>query len=137
MATRPSNGCGAVRRSSCTRHVGARIAHETGLHLDTVRAWRGQFAHGGRPALADRKRSGRPARFTPVRPLRPYRTDRRRASHAVPHTVDRTETTSEARTAAPANHGCCPPTSVHPDAASWPSCSVPWGIHSGLLASVA
>lgn len=44
----------------------ARIAHETGLHLDTVRAWRGRFAHGGMPALADRKRSGRPARFTPV-----------------------------------------------------------------------
>jgi transposase len=44
----------------------ARIAHETGLHLDTVRAWRGRFAHGGLSALADRKRSGRPARFTPV-----------------------------------------------------------------------
>ncbi|MGW1093349.1 IS630 family transposase [Streptomyces sp. NPDC002596] len=44
----------------------ARIAHETGLHLDTVRAWRGRFAHGGLPALADRKRSGRPVRFTPV-----------------------------------------------------------------------
>ncbi|MER5532556.1 IS630 family transposase [Streptomyces mirabilis] len=41
----------------------ARIAHETGLHLDTVRAWRGRFAHGGQPALADRKRSGQPARF--------------------------------------------------------------------------
>jgi len=44
----------------------ARIARETGLHLDTVRAWRGRFADGGLPALADRKRSGRPARFTPV-----------------------------------------------------------------------
>ncbi|MFD3546671.1 helix-turn-helix domain-containing protein [Streptomyces sp. NPDC058655] len=44
----------------------ARIARETGLHLDTVRAWRGRFAHGGLPALADRKRSGRPARFAPV-----------------------------------------------------------------------
>ncbi|MER6784684.1 helix-turn-helix domain-containing protein [Streptomyces sp. NPDC000658] len=39
----------------------ARIAHETGLHLDTVRTWRGRFAHGGLPAPADRKRSGRPA----------------------------------------------------------------------------
>jgi transposase len=47
-------------------HSNARIARETGLHLDTVRAWRGRFAHGGLPALADRKRSGRPARFTPV-----------------------------------------------------------------------
>ncbi|MGW4985419.1 IS630 family transposase [Streptomyces mirabilis] len=44
----------------------ARIAHETGLHLDTVRTWRGRFADGGLPALADRKRSGRPVRFTPV-----------------------------------------------------------------------
>ena len=44
----------------------SRIAHETGLHLDTVRTWRGRFAHGGLPALADRKRSGHPARFTPV-----------------------------------------------------------------------
>lgn len=44
----------------------ARNARETGLHLDTVRAWRGRFAHGGLPALADHKRSGRPARFNPV-----------------------------------------------------------------------
>lgn len=44
----------------------ARIARETGLHLDTVRAWRGRFAAGGLPTLADCKRSGRPARFTPV-----------------------------------------------------------------------
>ncbi|WP_432035555.1 IS630 family transposase [Streptomyces cucumeris] len=44
----------------------ARIARETGLHVDTVRTWRGRFAHGGLSALADRKRSGRPARFTPV-----------------------------------------------------------------------
>jgi transposase len=44
----------------------ARIARETRLHLDTVRTWRGRFAAGGLPALADRKRSGRPARFTPV-----------------------------------------------------------------------
>ncbi|WP_307835173.1 IS630 family transposase [Streptomyces adelaidensis] len=44
----------------------ARIAAETHLHVDTVRTWRGRFAYGGLPALADRKRSGRPARFTPV-----------------------------------------------------------------------
>lgn len=53
---------------------------------------------------------------------RPYRTDCCGAGHAVPHTaVDHTETTSAARTAAPANHGCCPPTSVHRYAAPWPS----------------
>ncbi|MFJ1732283.1 IS630 family transposase [Streptomyces sp. NPDC088254] len=44
----------------------ARIAAETRLHVDTVRTWRGRFAVGGLPALADRKRCGRPARFTPV-----------------------------------------------------------------------
>lgn len=43
-----------------------RIAAETHLHVDTVRTWRGRFAHGGLPVLSDRKRSGRPARFTPV-----------------------------------------------------------------------
>ena len=42
----------------------ARIARETGLHLDTVRTWRGRFAEHGLPALTDRKRSGRPSSFT-------------------------------------------------------------------------
>ncbi|UZK53315.1 IS630 family transposase [Streptomyces drozdowiczii] len=44
----------------------AKIAVDTRLHVDTVRTWRGRFAHGGVPALTDRRRSGRPARFTPV-----------------------------------------------------------------------
>ncbi|MEU6019737.1 IS630 family transposase, partial [Streptomyces sp. NPDC047515] len=44
----------------------ARIARDTGVHPDTVRTWRVRFADGGLPALADRKRSGRPRRFTPV-----------------------------------------------------------------------
>ncbi|MGW7585365.1 IS630 family transposase [Kitasatospora sp. NPDC054768] len=42
----------------------ARIAAQTRLHVDTVRTWRGRFAAGGLPALADRKRSGRPVSFT-------------------------------------------------------------------------
>lgn len=42
----------------------ARIARETGLHLDTVRTWRNRFAALGPTGLADRKRSGRPPRFT-------------------------------------------------------------------------
>jgi hypothetical protein len=42
------------------------IATETGMHVDTVRLWRGRFADLGLPGLADKKRSGRPARFTPV-----------------------------------------------------------------------
>lgn len=44
----------------------ARIARETGLHLDTVRTWRGRFAENRLPTLSDRKRSGRPASFTPL-----------------------------------------------------------------------
>ncbi|MET4922261.1 helix-turn-helix domain-containing protein [Streptomyces sp. PSRA5] len=36
------------------------------LYLDTVRTWRNRFADGRLPAPADRRRSGRPARFTPV-----------------------------------------------------------------------
>ncbi|WP_346347496.1 helix-turn-helix domain-containing protein [Streptomyces sp. YIM 121038] len=44
----------------------ARIARETGLHLDTVRRWRGRFARAGLPGLKDRERCGRPASFTPV-----------------------------------------------------------------------
>ncbi|WP_406492292.1 helix-turn-helix domain-containing protein [Streptomyces sp. NBC_00846] len=42
----------------------ARIARETGLHLDTVRTWRSRFAEEGRPGLTDRKRPGRPPAFT-------------------------------------------------------------------------
>ncbi|KAF5994137.1 IS630 family transposase [Streptomyces sp. WAC00263] len=42
----------------------AGIARETGLHLDTVRTWRGRFARHGLPGLSDRRRSGRPPRFT-------------------------------------------------------------------------
>ncbi|WP_367435611.1 helix-turn-helix domain-containing protein [Streptomyces celluloflavus] len=44
----------------------ARIARETGLHLDTVRRWRGRFAQVGLPGLKDRRRCGRPASFTPL-----------------------------------------------------------------------
>ncbi|MGW7001465.1 helix-turn-helix domain-containing protein [Streptomyces sp. NPDC054933] len=40
-------------------HSNARIATDTHLHVDTVRTWRGRFADGGLPALADRKRTGR------------------------------------------------------------------------------
>jgi transposase len=42
----------------------ARIARETGLHLDTVRTWRGRFAGHGLAGLSDRTRSGRPPSFT-------------------------------------------------------------------------
>ena len=44
----------------------ARITRETGLHLDTVRCWRGRFAEHGLGGLTDRDRSGRPPSFTPL-----------------------------------------------------------------------
>lgn len=44
----------------------AAIAVEVGVSVDTVRTWRGRFAAQGLAGLADRARSGRPARFTPV-----------------------------------------------------------------------
>ncbi|WP_326570290.1 helix-turn-helix domain-containing protein [Actinacidiphila glaucinigra] len=42
----------------------ARIAPETGLHLDTVRRWRGRFVEQRLAVLADRRRSGCPPAFT-------------------------------------------------------------------------
>ena len=41
----------------------AQIAHDLGLHVDTVRTWRGRFAAEGPKGLADRRRSGRPPVF--------------------------------------------------------------------------
>src|SRR5438067_2441042 len=42
------------------------IANKTQTHVDTVRLWRNRFAAEGMAGLTDRKRSGRPRRFTPV-----------------------------------------------------------------------
>ncbi len=42
------------------------IAADLGLHVDTVRRWRRRFCAHGLAGLADRPRSGRPPRFTPV-----------------------------------------------------------------------
>lgn len=39
------------------------IARDLGVHLDTVRTWRGRFATDGMKGLADRPRSGRPPVF--------------------------------------------------------------------------
>ncbi|UQA92075.1 helix-turn-helix domain-containing protein [Streptomyces halobius] len=44
----------------------ARVARETGLHLDTVRTWRDRFDDQGIAGLTDRRRPGRPAAFTPL-----------------------------------------------------------------------
>jgi transposase len=47
-------------------HHNARIARARQVSEDTVRKWRGRFAGEGLAGLADRARSGRPPRFTPV-----------------------------------------------------------------------
>jgi transposase len=44
----------------------AAIARRCQVSVDTVRKWRGRFAEQGLAGLADRQRSGRPARFTPT-----------------------------------------------------------------------
>ena len=44
----------------------AAIAAELGVHIDTVRKWRRRFCEHGLAGLADRPRSGRRPRFTPV-----------------------------------------------------------------------
>lgn len=41
----------------------AQIGRALGLHVDTVRTWRGRFAAEGMKGLADRRRSGRPPVF--------------------------------------------------------------------------
>ena len=41
----------------------AQIARNLGLHVDTVRTWRGRFATDGMKGLADRPRTGRPPVF--------------------------------------------------------------------------
>ena len=41
----------------------AQIARNLGLHVDTVRTWRGRFATDGMEGLADRPRTGRPPVF--------------------------------------------------------------------------
>jgi transposase len=46
------------------RWSNAAIAAAVGVSVDTVRTWRGRFAEQGLAGLADRARSGRPARFT-------------------------------------------------------------------------
>lgn len=49
--------------AAATGHSNARIARDLGLHVDTVRTWRGRFAVQGIKGLADRPRSGRPPVF--------------------------------------------------------------------------
>ncbi|MGG7568902.1 helix-turn-helix domain-containing protein [Streptomyces sirii] len=46
-----------VLHAACGRS-NACIARETGLHVDTVRRWRGRFTQAGLPGLKDRRRCG-------------------------------------------------------------------------------
>jgi transposase len=47
-------------------YTNAAIARRRHVSVDTVRKWRGRFAAEGVPGLGDRKRCGRPSRFTAV-----------------------------------------------------------------------
>jgi hypothetical protein len=55
-----------IIRDAAHGYSNNKIAARQGVHVDTVRYWRGRYANEGLPDLPDRRRSGRPARFTPV-----------------------------------------------------------------------
>jgi transposase len=55
-----------IVRDAAHGYSNARIASRHGVTVDTVRRWRGRYAEHGLAGLADRRRSGRPPRFTPV-----------------------------------------------------------------------
>jgi len=55
-----------IVRDAAYGYSNAKIAHRHGVTIDTVRRWRGRHADQGLAGLADRRRSGRPPRFTPV-----------------------------------------------------------------------
>jgi transposase len=55
-----------IVRDAAHGYSNAKIAGRQGVHVDTVRYWRNRYANEGLPGLTDRRRSGRPARFTPV-----------------------------------------------------------------------
>ena len=55
-----------IVRDAAHGYSNTKIATRQGVHVDTVRYWRGRYADEGLPGLADRRRSGRPPRFTAV-----------------------------------------------------------------------
>ena len=55
-----------IVRDAAHGYSNAKIAHRHGVTVDTVRRWRGRYADEGLVGLADRRRSGRPPRLTPV-----------------------------------------------------------------------
>lgn len=55
-----------IVRDAAHGYSNAKIARRHRVTIDTVRCWRGRYADEGLAGLADRRRSGRPPRFTPV-----------------------------------------------------------------------
>ena len=55
-----------IVRDAAHGYSNTKIAGRQGVHVDTVRYWRGRYADEGLPGLGDRRRTGRPPRFTPV-----------------------------------------------------------------------
>ena len=55
-----------IIRDAAHGYSNQKIAGRQAVHIDTVRYWRGRYADEGLPGLADRRRTGRPPRFTPV-----------------------------------------------------------------------
>ncbi len=55
-----------IVRDAAHGYANAKIACRQGVTIDTVCCWRGRYADEGLAGLADRRRSGRPPRFTPV-----------------------------------------------------------------------
>jgi transposase len=57
---------GRIVLDAARGYSSAEISRRRGVVVDTVRVWRGRYADEGMAELADRHRSGRPPRFTPV-----------------------------------------------------------------------
>jgi transposase len=55
-----------IVRDAARGYANNRIARRQGVTVDTVRRWRSRYADEGLAGLADRHRSGRPPRLTPV-----------------------------------------------------------------------
>ena len=55
-----------IVRDAARGYSNVKIARRHGVTIDTARRWRGRYAQEGMAGLADRRRSGRPPRFTPV-----------------------------------------------------------------------
>jgi transposase len=55
-----------IVRDAAHGYSNAKISRRQGVTIDTVRRWRDRYADEGMAGLADRRRSGRPPRFTPL-----------------------------------------------------------------------